>query len=132
MAMSAAEAEEWFDGIVATCGDYVYTCRQYPEVTNREPQDDSLTGNHWLFLQKLDKEKKKVFSFFDVVAKWNPPAIVEGEWEPSMLDPMVDAIEKRIFGTFLWCANKLGVSSVCVTAHCPAHCWSHGEVSRKY
>ena len=73
MAMSAAEAEEFFDQMLSQTNDFEFVTRSYPVLNPTVLDEQDLQRDHWRFLQPLPRQKKKVWSFFDVVDSWQPP-----------------------------------------------------------
>ena len=92
MAMSAAEAEEFFDQMLSQTNDFEFAARNYPVLNPTVIDEQNLQRDHWRFLQPLPPKKKKVWSFFDVVDSWQPPS---DTWDASSLDDVAVAVKKH-------------------------------------
>ena len=92
MAMSAAEAEEFFDQMLSQANDFEFAARNYPVLNPTVIDEQNLQRDHWRFLQPLPPKKKKVWSFFDVVDSWQPPS---DTWDASSLDDVAVAVKKH-------------------------------------
>ena len=53
MAMSAAEAEEFFDQMLSQTNDFEFAARSYPVLNPTVIDEQNLQRDHWRFLQPL-------------------------------------------------------------------------------